>query len=451
MTDSPSAHFELRVPPEVLDVSTRVRAAGGRALVVGGAVRDAALGRRSLDYDLALSLAPDRVLELFPGADALDASLGTVRLPLDGGVLVLTTFREESDYDAHRRPGRVHFVGDPARDASRRDFTVNAIYFDPLTGEVLDPCGGLRDLAARRLATIGEPEVRFTEDPLRLLRAIRFAAACDLEVDPATAAGLQSCAPLLDRLSHERVYDELTRAFTGRGRGRALRLLITHGLAAIVLPEVVAMDGVPQPPEYHPEGDVLTHVCLVLDHVPEADPALAWAAVLHDVGKPPTFERAADRIRFTGHDTLSASMADGVLRRLHAPSVVRELVVEICRDHIRIATLPEMTATKRERWLRTPSFPAHLAFHRADCLGSHRKLQIHDLAERWLAELPPVPPPPLCTGKDVLALGVAPGPEVGRLLRVLEERLETMPTADRSTALSILAELVAAGVKARDS
>jgi poly(A) polymerase len=192
---------------------------------------------------------------------------------------------------------------------------------------------------------------------------------------------------------------------------------------------------------------VLTHVCLVLDHVEPGSPALSWAAVLHDVGKPPTFERAKDRIRFSGHDTLSAEMADAVLRRLHAPGDLRDLVVEVCRDHIRFATLPQMTQAKRERWLRSPTFPAHLAFHRADCLGSHQKLDIHDAAVQWLSALPPLPPPPLCTGKDVLALGVAPGPIVGHLLRQLGERLDSMPAADREQALSVLAELAAPFVK----
>jgi poly(A) polymerase len=207
------------------------------------------------------------------------------------------------------------------------------------------------------------------------------------------------------------------------------------------------MDGVPQPPEYHPEGDVLTHTCMVLDEVPDGDPVLAWSAVLHDVGKPRTFERAADRIRFSGHDVLSAQMADAALRRLHASNVLRETVVEISRDHIRFASLPEMTPARRERWLRSERFPAHLAFHGADCRASHGKLDIWTLATRWLAELPPLPPPPLCSGKDVLALGVAEGPLVGAILKELERRLDELPGADRALAVSILAEVAAPYVK----
>ena len=441
----------MELPDAVTAIAERVHSSGGRALLVGGCVRDALLGVASCDFDIAVSLPPQQLLALFPTADALDARLGTLRLPYERGTLVVTTFREEGGYEDHRHPTYVRFVTDVAQDAQRRDFTCNALYFDPRTRELLDPCGGQEDLAARRLRTIGDPERRFTEDPLRILRGIRFAASAGLAVVPQTLAAMQRCAALLTHLSSERVYDELTRAFTGGHRGRALRLTIESGAASVVLPEVVPMDGVPQPPEYHPEGDVLTHVCLVLDHVPPGNAALSWAAVLHDVGKPPTFERASDRIRFTGHDTLSAEMADAVLRRFHAPAALRELVVEICRDHIRFAVLPEMTPGKRERWMRSPSFRSHLTFHRADCLGSHGKLDIHDKAVRWLAELLPLPPPPLCTGKDVLALGVPAGPKVGEFLRLLNERLESMPSAGRDQALSILAEIVASGVKPLDT
>ena len=227
--------------------------------------------------------------------------------------------------------------------------------------------------------------------------------------------------------------------------GRALRWLVDLGAAAVLLPEVSAMDGVPQPPEYHPEGDVLTHVVAVLDHVPDGDAVLSWSAVLHDVGKPPTFEVAADRIRFHGHDVLSAQMAEDVLARLRAPKALRLAVVDVCRQHIRFAALPQMRPARAERWLREPGFEQHLAFHRADCLGSHGKLEIYEFARRRLAELPPVAES-LLQGRDVLALGVPMGPEVGALLRAVAREIDerAAPTS-RAEALVLLRDAVRRG------
>ena len=444
---SPKSTPELTMPALVREVAARVRLAGGRAFVVGGAVRDALLGRCSLDHDLAVSLPPDRLLQLFPEADALDARLGTLRLRDRSGELVLTTFREESEYRDHRHPSVVRFVTEPEVDARRRDFTINAIYVDPETGAWIDPCGGIADAGQRLLRTIGTPARRFAEDPLRILRALRFLAVTGFTLEAATEQGLRQELPLLRTLSADRVRDELTRALCGPGRGRALRLLVDLGIAEVLLPEVAALAGVPQPPEYHPEGDVLTHCCLVLEHVPEAEPVLAWAAVLHDLGKPKTFERAADRIRFSGHDVLSATMARDVLRRLHASRDLEHAVVEVCAQHIRIASLPEMGDAKRERFLRDPLFALHLAFHRADCLGSHGKLDIFELAQRWHAELPALPPPPLCTGKDVLAFGVPAGRAVGEILRQLQARIDASHGVDRAQALHWLVEIATPYVK----
>ena len=331
-----------RVPAAVRALVGRVTTAGGRAWLVGGTVRDLLLGSEPLDYDIATDRTPDELAALFPAAGLGDARYGTVRVATEIGPVTFTTLRAESGYRDHRHPDRIEFVTDVAVDAVRRDFTVNALYLDPATLAILDPSGGLADLEARCLRAIGPPERRFAEDPLRLLRLVKFAARCELAIAPDTAAAAGTCAAGLATLSPERGFAELSAMFTAPGRGRALRLLVELGLAAIVLPEVAAMAGVEQPPEFHPEGDVLTHVALVLEHVPAGDAVLAWSAVLHDVGKPPTFRRAADRIRFDGHDTLSARMAEDVLRRFRAPTAWIAEVVEICRDHIRFAALPEM-------------------------------------------------------------------------------------------------------------
>ncbi|MCR9247037.1 MAG: CCA tRNA nucleotidyltransferase [bacterium] len=431
-----------RTPAPVRELVDCVVAAGGRAWLVGGTVRDLILGEQPRDYDIATDQRPERIGQLIPAADLSAARFGTASVATDLGDVTLTTLRADGDYSNQRHPDAVEFLDDPELDARRRDFTCNALYLDPIAGRLLDPVGGIEDLEARRLRTIGGPVLRFREDPLRLLRAVRFAARFDFEFESATAAALNTVATELATLAPERAFAEFSDMFTAPGRGRALRLLVERGIADVLLPEVAAMDGVEQPPEYHPEGDVLTHVALVLDHVPAGDRELAWAAVLHDIGKPSTFQRAPDRIRFDGHDVLSAEMAEGVLRRLRAPRDLIDLVMEISRDHIRFAALPQMRPRRRERWLRTPNFARHLAFHRADCLGSHGKLEIHDFAARELASLPPARPA-LVRGQDVLELGVPPGPGVGRVLAAFEAAADEVPVApDREAALVLLRETV---------
>lgn len=428
------------VPAAVREVVERLSAAGGAVWLVGGTVRDLLLGREPRDYDVATDLVPAAVGELLAAVDLADARFGSARVMTEIGAVSITTLRADGDYGDHRHPDSVEFVREPARDAVRRDFTVNGLYYDLLAGEVFDPVGGLADLEAALVRTIGDPGRRFGEDYLRLLRAVKFAARCGFTLEPATAAAARGAAPGLRRLAVERAFRELTEIFTAPGRGAALRLLVELGFAAVLLPEVAAMDGVTQPPEYHPEGCVLTHVAMVLDGVPAADPVLAWSAVLHDIGKPPTWRQAEDRIRFDGHDVLSATMARAVLARFKASNDFIEVVTEICRDHIRFAALPQMRPRRRERWLRSPHFAQHLAFHRADCLGSHGKLEIHDFAARELAALPPVSEP-LVTGQDVLDLGVGPGPAVGMLLAAVHAAAdEAAVPMDRQQALILLRE-----------
>ena len=430
------------IPTEVTECLRVLAGAGGRAWLVGGAVRDLLQGRAPRDFDLATDLTPAEVAAALPEASLDNVRLGAVRVGAAGRELTVTTLRAEDGYSDRRRPDDVCFVKEVEVDALRRDFTVNALYLDPLTGELSDPCGGRADLDRGVLRCIGAPLVRLREDALRLLRLARFAGSAGLEVDAETAAAAKDAADGLRTLSAERVYSELTDAFTGAGRGRALRCLVEIGAAAVVLPEVAAMDGVPQPPEYHPEGDVLTHVVAVLDHVPAGDPVLSWSAVLHDVGKPPTFRVAEDRIRFDGHDVLSAEMAEQILLRLRAAKSLRLEVVDVCRQHIRFASLPQMRPARAERWLREPGFERHLAFHRADCLGSHGKLEIYEFARRRLEALPPLREA-LLQGRDVLALGVPMGPGVGALLREVQAQIDAReaPTS-REQALVLLRDAV---------
>jgi len=431
------------LPAHVASCLASIARAGGRGWLVGGAVRDLVQGGAPRDYDLATDLTPAELAAVFERVDLRGARLGASVVSLEGRDVTVTTLRTESGYSDARRPDEVEFVRDVARDAARRDFTVNALYLDVSSGEIADPCGGLVDLQRRSLRCVGDPHRRFREDPLRLLRLARFCGSAGLEVAPATAAAARAEAGGLRALSAERTFAELTDAFTGEGRGRALRALVDLGLADVVLPEVAAMDGVAQPPEFHPEGDVLTHVALVLDHCPAGDEALCWSAVLHDVGKPPTFRVAEDRIRFDGHDVPSAEMAERGPRPRRAPGWLREAVVDVCRHHIRFAALPEMRPARAERWMRAEGFERHLEFHRADCMGSHQKLAIYEFARERLAALPPLRAQ-LLHGRDVLALGVPAGPAVGALLREVEARIEARgDVTTREEALVLLRDALA--------
>ena len=450
------------MPPDIYALTGRIESAGGRAWLVGGAVRDNLLRRPHHDFDLATDLHPPAMAALFPEA-RIDDHFGSCELPriddgVDGGV-TMTALRQESDYDSRRRPRVVEFLGGEqdtseeqtcaqvARDAQRRDFTVNAIYVDLQRQVVLDPVDGLVDLHARVLKVIGHGAERLAEDPLRLLRLHRFAATLGFSIDPDTRATARSLAASVSALSGARIFAELTKTFMAPHRGRALRDLVDEGIAEVVLPEVVAMEGVEQPPQYHPEGDVLTHVCMVLQAIDPVDDVQAWSAVLHDVGKPGTFRRAEDRIRFDGHDQLSAQLAESVLRRMHASTAFRELVVDVCRQHIRFAAIPEMRPATWQRWMREPNFADHLAFHRADCTASHGQLGIFKLATERFESLPPLPDAPLVTGRDVLDRGIGPGPAVGSLLREVENRMAESDVSTRDQALLVLDEVVAAFTK----
>ena len=444
---STEQRIAIDLPAEVAEMVARVTDQGAEVMLVGGAVRDAFLERETTDLDFATSLRPAELGRIFPEALGVDEKFGICSLRTDSHDVAFVTFREEGGYSDHRHPDEVRFSDDHSVDARRRDFTVNAIYVEPGSGRIFDPFGGVADLQDGVLRVIGNARERFEEDALRMLRAVRFSAGTDLALDEDALLGLREMAGLLEKLSPERMFEELTAMFSRDGRGKALRLLVETGLAAVILPEVVELDGVEQPPRFHPEGDVLIHTCMVLDGVRPADPSQAWAAVLHDIGKPATFERAPDRIRFSKHDVLSARMAEEVLLRLHAPSELRETVVEICRDHIRFASIPEMGPSKRERWMRSPRFEQHLEFHRADCMGSHGLLDIYHFAREAYESLPAMPPPPLCTGKDVIELGVAEGPVVGEILRCVQSQLDDCENPGRSMALALLHEAAQPHIK----
>jgi tRNA nucleotidyltransferase/poly(A) polymerase len=407
-------------------VARRLRNAGHEAYLVGGAVRDLLQGRAPGDFDVATSATPAEVIALFPRTEEVGIAFGVVLVIEDGTSVETATYRTDHDYRDGRRPAEVRFTRSLAADAARRDFTANALYLDPDRGAILDPCGGAADIRAGVLRAVGDPAARFAEDALRLLRLSRLAAQCGLAVEPATLAAARAAAPGLRRISAERVGKEMTRILTGPDPATALILMAETGVLELVLPEVAAMRGVPQPPEYHPEGDVWTHTLLALRAAPRRSLALGLAILLHDVGKPPTLAHA-DRIRFHGHAKLGAEMTQDIGRRLRLPAADVARAADLVAQHLRFLDVRRMRESTLRRFLRQPGFDEHLELHRVDCLASHGDLDHHRFCLKKLAELAEADlrPAPLLDGRDLLALGYEEGPAIGRLLRALEtEQLE---------------------------
>jgi poly(A) polymerase len=438
------------------EIVARLRAAGHHAYFVGGCVRDLLLGREPEDYDVATSAPPDLVLTLFDKTFAVGAHFGVVLVCSKASrneeiVTEVATFRNDGAYSDGRHPDAVRFSNSPEEDVKRRDFTINGMMLDPevlaTTGKasdaVLDFVGGMKDLNDGLIRAIGDPAARFAEDKLRMLRGVRFAARFAFDLEPATAGAIQELAPAVSQVSRERVREELTRMLTeGRAR-RAFELLEATGLLAQVLPEVAKMQGVAQPPQYHPEGDVWVHTLLLLEGLPAGCPAaLAWAALLHDVGKPATFRIAPDRIRFDGHVEVGVRMAEEICRRLRFPNHETEQILLLIANHMRFAEVRKMKESTLKRFFRLPHFDQHLALHRLDCLSSHGSLDLYDFARQRFETLPQeqVRPPLLLTGKDLIEAGYLPGPQFTQMLATAEDAQLEGAVHTRDQALVLIRE-----------
>jgi len=415
-----------------------LRDRGHQAYFAGGCVRDLLLGREPADYDVATDATPQKVMEILPQTFAVGAQFGVVLVPLpknDSGesavppgekvpVVEVATFRSDVSYTDGRHPDEVRFSRNPEEDVRRRDFTINGLMLDPTTNEVLDFIGGRDDLKAGLIRTVGEPERRFAEDKLRMLRAVRFAARFGYQIDPATMAAVQHLAPQIHQVSRERVREELTKMLTeGRAR-RAFELLDETGLLQQVLPEISRMKGVEQPPEFHPEGDVFVHTLLLLDKLPGgSSKTLAWGALLHDVGKPPTFRVASDRIRFDGHVEVGVKMAAEICRRLRFSNEETDQILALVDNHMRFADVQRMKESTLKKFLRMPGFDEHLELHRIDCLSSNGITESYEYAREKLRSLPPeeIRPTPLITGRDLIEAGYEPGPRFKEILGAVED------------------------------
>src|SRR5246127_5370068 len=415
-----------------------LRQRGFQACLVGGCVRDLLLGREPKDYDVATDATPKQVMEIFPETYAVGVQFGVVWIPPPAGeraavaseetskssAVEVATFRSDLGYSDGRHPDEVRFSKTPQEDVARRDFTINGMLMDPLSGEVLDFVGGRKDLDAGVIRTIGDPEKRFGEDKLRMLRAVRFAARFEYQIEPAMLAAIRDLAEQIRVVSRERVRDELTRMLTERHARRAFLLLDESGLLRQVLPEISAMKGVEQPPEFHPEGDVFVHTLLLLENLPNPCPmTLAWGALLHDVGKPATFRVAPDRIRFDNHVEIGVRMAEEICRRLRFSNDDTEQILALVNQHMRFGQITLMKESTLKKFLRIPRFEEHLDLHRMDCQASHGDLSSYGFAKEQLAVIPPekMRPAPLVTGHDLIAAGYTPGPRFKEILSAVED------------------------------
>jgi len=408
---------------------------GHIAFFAGGCVRDQLLGRTPKDYDVATDAFPEEVETIFPKTLPLGKAFGVIAVIDNKEVIEVATFREEIGTLNGRHPETIMFSA-AEEDALRRDFTINGIFYDPIADKLYDYVHGQQDLKRKIITAIGNPAERFEEDHLRMLRAVRFAYTLDFQLDPATADAIRTMAPLVKKISIERIETEFSRTLTESDRpGDALRTLLQLNLLEQIIPELLPLVGQKQPPQFHPEGDVFEHTVLMLNIMgqqketllqnPKYTPReLAYAALLHDVGKPPTAKMGTDqqgnpRIRFDGHDKTSAKMAEEILTRLKLPTREKKNIIHAIHGHMRFLNVKQMRKATLRKFIGSNTYELEMALHKLDCLGSHELMDhytfVRDFQEKMRHE--PILPEPWIRGTDLIKLGIPPGKQIGTLLK----------------------------------
>jgi putative nucleotidyltransferase with HDIG domain len=445
--DASSDSFTVCVPEAAMHIVRRLQQAGFQACLAGGCVRDALLGKAAHDWDVATDAQPEQVEQIFPHSIAIGKAFGIIAVIEDGIAYEVATFRNDGTYSDGRHPDKITFAS-LEEDVQRRDFTINALLYDPVNKVLYDLVGGQEDLQKRILRAVGDPRQRFAEDKLRILRAIRFAANLQFSIAPETWRAVCEQAASISCVSRERIAAELEKMLLGGHSAAALRLLLHAGLLDILLPQVSALQNVAQPPEFHPEGDVWQHTLLMLEEwdrtlqncteeptqprfrngqLARASQAekrvLAWAVLLHDIGKPETYFES-DRIRFNRHDNLGARLTEEILGGLKLPGKIIEGAVFLVRMHMSLSSFPQMRLANQRRRLQDPLFPLLLELHRIDCIGSHNILTLHqEILQAWQQEQArPIPPEPLLSGKDLIKLGFKPGPQFASILKAVQDK-----------------------------
>jgi len=432
------------------EIAAHLRESGHIAYFAGGCVRDIVRGQTPKDFDIATDAKPENVQKLFPRTYAVGAHFGVILVLENGFQFEAATFRSDEAYIDGRHPSAVHFSS-PEEDAKRRDFTINGMFYDPVAEEVIDFVGGRADIAAKLVRAIGDAAQRFAEDRLRMLRAVRFATVLGYKIDSQTWDALVANAASVNKISAERIREELARIFLSPNRMRGWDLLDSSGLMRAILPEIDAMKGCKQPEQFHPEGDVFEHTRLMLQFLPEkVSVPLVFSVLLHDVAKPRTaVVDETGRIRFNGHDRIGAEMTEEIMRRLRFSGAEIDATVEMVRQHMVFKDVPKMRVAKLRRFMARPTFDDELELHRVDCEGSHRMLDNYEFLLRKRDEFAnePIVPPPLVRGDDLIALGLKPGPKFGKILEAIETRQLEGNLRSREEALDWLKREYARGDK----
>ncbi len=413
------------IKEEATKVISKLQQSGYLAYFAGGCVRDLLRDQVPTDYDIATNALPEQVTSLFRKTRSVGAHFGVIIVISGEFAFEVATFRNDGSYGDGRRPESVEFTS-PEEDVLRRDFTINGIFYDPIEGSTIDYVNGQDDIESGTVRAIGDPESRFREDHLRLLRAVRFAARFDYQIEENTWTAICSHAEEIKNISEERIRDELTKILTDPNRVRGFDLLVESGLMEAMIPEILDLKGCEQPPQFHPEGDVFVHTRLMLTLLKD-DPSLSLvlSVLLHDIGKPSTYsyDEESDRIRFNGHDKIGAEMASDILKRLKFPNKVIEEVTEMVANHMTFKDVQKMREAKLKRFMARPTFEDETELHRVDCLGSWGGLDNYDFLNQKRIEFEnePIIPPPLLTGNDLIEIGWEPGPRLGEVLTKVQD------------------------------
>jgi poly(A) polymerase len=404
----------------------RLRDDNHTAYFAGGCVRDLVRGQRPKDFDVATDARPEQVQAIFPRTYAVGAHFGVIVVLEQGFQFEVATFRSDGLYIDGRRPVDVHFSS-AEEDARRRDFTINGMFYDPVAEKVIDFVNGRADLDAKIIRAIGEPEQRFAEDRLRMLRAIRFATVLGFEIAPDTWQAVMQRAASITEISAERIRDELVKILVSPNRLHGFDLLDRSGLLKSILPEIEPMKGCAQPEQFHPEGDVFQHTRLMLELLPAAEVSvpLVFSVLFHDVGKPPTASvDETGRIRFNGHDRVGAEITERIMERLRFSRAEIDATVEMVRQHMVFKDVPRMRVAKLKRFMARPTFNEEMELHRVDCASSHRMMENYEFLLQKQEEFAnePIIPPPLVRGDDLIAMGLKPSPQFGEILEAVQTR-----------------------------
>ena len=434
------------------DIVAQLQRAGYTAYLAGGCVRDHLLGVEAKDYDVATSARPEEVQRIFPRVtDITGKSFGVVRVMVGEEQFEVATFRQDGPYKDGRHPESVRFAT-AEEDAQRRDFTINGLFFDPVADRLIDYVGGEADLRAGTVRAIGNPLDRFTEDHLRLLRAIRFATRLIFKIEPKTWEAIRAEASMIRTVSAERIRDELNKIFTASKPELGLDLLDQSGLLREVLPDIAAMHGVEQPPQFHPEGDVYEHERLMLTKIEQPNLELALGVLFHDVGKKPTAKvDEKGRVRFNEHESVGAHMAEQIMTGLRYDNKSIQTVRELVQHHMQFKDVPHMRPSTLKRMMARPTFPLELELHRIDCASSHGDLRHYDFLKHQLETMSAeeIDPPPLISGRDLLAMGLPPGKTVGRILEAVRVAQLEATVQTRAEALELARKLANGGLEGR--